>query len=209
MAEEIELDEEEAEEVETKQSMYKYIEDAWKEPKEGYLKELRIQRLKRWRRDKNFKRAEHPTRLDKARKLGYKAKQGYVIIRSRVRRGGRRKPRIKAGRGPTRMGRVKLVPRKNLQRIAEERTAKHYPNLRTLNSYWVAEDGRHKYFEIIMVDPHHPVIKNDDKINWICDNSQKGRSFRGKTSAGLKSRGLRKKGKGAERSRPSKRKTER
>ncbi|MGM0510101.1 MAG: 50S ribosomal protein L15e [Thermoplasmatota archaeon] len=189
--------------------MYKYIEDAWKEPKEGYLKELRIRRLQRWRKDKNFKRVEHPTRLDKARKLGYKAKQGYVVIRSRIRRGGRRKPRIKAGRGPTRMGRVKLVPRKNLQRIAEERTAKHYPNLRTLNSYWVAEDGRYKYFEIIMVDPHHPVIKNDDKINWICDNSQKGRSFRGKTSAGLKSRGLRKKGKGAERSRPSKRKTER
>ena len=32
-------------------------------------------------------RIEHPTRLDKARKLGYKAKQGFVVARTRVRRG--------------------------------------------------------------------------------------------------------------------------
>jgi large subunit ribosomal protein L15e len=34
----------------------------------------------------------HPTRPDKARRLGYKAKQGYVVYRVRVRRGGRKKP---------------------------------------------------------------------------------------------------------------------
>jgi large subunit ribosomal protein L15e len=37
-------------------------------------------------------RASRPSRLDKARRLGYKAKQGYVIYRVRVRRGGRKKP---------------------------------------------------------------------------------------------------------------------
>ncbi|MFO7991661.1 MAG: 50S ribosomal protein L15e [Thermoplasmata archaeon] len=189
--------------------MYKYIEDAWKNPDEGYVRELRQERLKEWRRDDNFKRIERPTRLDKARKLGYKAKQGYVMVRTKVRRGGRRRSRPKKGRGPTRMGFKKLTPRKNLQRIAEERSSKKYPNLRVLNSYWVADDGRHKYFEIIMVDPHHPVIKSDDQINWICESRHKGRAFRGLTSSGKKSRGLRKKGKGAERSRPSKRKTER
>lgn len=206
----LEFEEEVSEEgFKEKRSMYKYIEDAWKKPDEGYVRELRQERLKEWRRDDNFKRIERPTRLDKARKLGYKAKQGYVMVRSKIRRGGRRSSRPKSGRGPTRMGFKKLTPRKNLQRIAEERTSKKYPNLRVLNSYWVAEDGRHKYFEIIMVDPHHPVIKNDDKINWICESNKKGRAFRGLTSSGKKSRGLRKKGKGAERSRPSKRKTER
>ncbi len=203
------FDGDEEETVENKGSMYKYIRDTWKDPKEGYLKELRIERLKEWRRDENFKRVEHPTRLDRARSLGYKAKQGYVLVRGRVRRGGRRKSRPKGGRGPTRMGFKKLTPRKNLQRITEERAAKRYPNLSVLNSYWVAQDGRYKYYEIIMVDPHHPVIKNDPKINWICEVHQKGRVFRGLTSSGKKSRGLRKKGKGAERSRPSKSKTER
>lgn len=195
--------------LEDKRSMYKYIEDAWKEPKEGYLKELRQKRLKRWRREDNFKRIERPTRLDKARKLGYKAKQGFVLVRSKVRRGSRRKSRPRSGRGPTRMGFKKITPRKNLQRIAEERTSKKYPNLRVLNSYWIAEDGRDKYFEVILVDPHHPVIKNDDDINWICSPDQKGRAFKGLTSAGKRSRGLKKKGTGAERSRPSKEKTER
>jgi Ribosomal L15 len=37
-------------------------------------------------------RSTHPTRPDKARLLGYKAKQGFVIYRSRVRRGGRKRP---------------------------------------------------------------------------------------------------------------------
>ena len=37
-------------------------------------------------------RASRPSRPDKARRLGYKAKQGYVIYRARVRRGGRKRP---------------------------------------------------------------------------------------------------------------------
>ena len=37
-------------------------------------------------------RATRPSRPDKARRLGYKAKQGYVIYRIRVRRGGRKRP---------------------------------------------------------------------------------------------------------------------
>lgn len=36
-------------------------------------------------------RATRPSRPDKARRLGYKAKQGYVIYRIRVRRGNRKK----------------------------------------------------------------------------------------------------------------------
>ncbi len=203
------LEDEEEQEPQNKRSMYKYIEEAWEQPRKGYVNDLRVERLKEWRRDPNYKRLERPTRLDRARKLGYKAKQGYVVVRGRVRRGGRRRSRAKGGRGPTRLGFKKLTPRKSIQRIAEERAAKKYVNLEVLNSYWVADDGRYKYYEVILVDPHHPVIKSDPKINWICENHQRGRVFRGLTSSGKKSRGLRKKGKGAERSRPSKRKTER
>ncbi|MEM2486836.1 MAG: 50S ribosomal protein L15e, partial [Candidatus Bathyarchaeia archaeon] len=79
-----------------------------------------------------------------------------------------------------------------------------FPNLEVLNSYWVGEDGRYKWFEVIMVDPHHPAIRADKDINWICEKQHKGRVFRGLTSAGKKVRGLRKKGHGAEKARPSK-----
>ncbi len=205
MSEEFTAEEEET--METYPSMYKYIEKAWEQPKEGFLKELQRKRMKRWRREDNFKRIKRPTRLDRARKLGYKAKQGFVLARAKVRRGNLRKSRPTGGRGPKRMGVKKITPKKNLQRIAEERTSRRYPNLRILNSYWVGEDGRHKYFEVIMVDPNHPSIENDPDINWICDKDEKGRVFRGKTSAGKKGRGLRSRGKGAEKTRPSEEKS--
>ena len=68
------------------------------------------------------------------------------------------------------------------------------------------EDGKYYWYEIILVDPSHPVIKADKKINWICNRKQRSRAFRGKTSAGRKMRGLRgNKGKGAEKARPSRR----
>jgi large subunit ribosomal protein L15e len=65
--------------------------------------------------------------------------------------------------------------------------------MEVLNSYWVGADGKYKYYEIIMVDPNHPEIKNDASLNWVA--RQKGRAFRGLTAAGKKSRGLRHKGK--------------
>jgi len=148
-------------------------------------------------------RIEKPTRIDRARRLGYKAKQGFVVARVRVRRGGLRKKRPKAGRRPKRMGVKKYKPAKSMRLIGEERTGKKFPNLEVLNSYWVAEDGRSKWFEIIMVDPHHPAIKADKKINWIAQKQHHKRVFRGLTSAGKKIRGLRGKGRGAEKVRPS------
>jgi ribosomal protein L15E len=53
-------------------------------------------------------RATRPTRPDKARRLGYKAKQGFVIYRVRVRRGGRKKPlrKVRAARLVARRSRV-------------------------------------------------------------------------------------------------------
>jgi len=184
-------------------SIYKYIAEAWKRPKEGYVGELRKSRLIAWRKGPSVVRIERPTRINRARALGYKAKQGFVVVRVRVRRGGQRKPRPRSGRRPKRMGVYGFAPRKSLQWIAEERAARKYPNMEVLGSYWVGEDGRYKWFEVILVDPHHPVIKADEDISWICNPSQRGRVFRGLTPAGRKSRGLTRKGKGAEKIRPS------
>ena len=54
-----------------------------------------------------------------------------------------------------------------------------------------------------MVDPNHPRIASDPKINWITDPKNKKRAFRGLTSAGKRGRGLHNKGLGAEKIRPS------
>lgn len=185
---------------------YKYIAEAWSKPEKSFVDEIMQQRLVEWRKQPAIVRIEKPTRLDRARKLGYKAKQGFVIVRARVRRGGLRKQRPRSGRRPKRMGVAKFKPAKSLRLIAEERAARKFPNLEVLNSYWVGEDGRSKWFEVILVDPNHPVIKADKDVNWIIEKQHKRRVYRGLTSAGKKVRALYRKGKGAEKVRPSKRK---
>jgi large subunit ribosomal protein L15e len=184
---------------------YKYMTEEWNKPDASFVKGLMQQRVIEWRRQSAVNRIERPTRLDKARKLGFKAKQGYVMVRVRIRRGSRKKPRPKTGRRSKRLGVLKLKTAKSLQQMAEERAARKFPNLEVLNSYWTWQDGRYKWFEVLLVDPNHPVIKADEKINWICDKAHRGRVFRGLTSAGKKVRGLRKKGRGAEKVRPSRR----
>lgn len=189
-----------------KKLAYKYIAEEWAKPEKSFVEELMRQRLIEWRKQQTVTRIERPTRLDKARKLGYKAKQGFVIARTKVRRGGLRKIRPKAGRRPKRMGVNKFKPAKSLRLIAEERTARKFPNLEVLNSYWVGEDGRSKWFEVILVDRSSPSIKNDKDINWITEKQHKRRVYRSLTSAGKKIRSLRNRGRGAEKVRPSKRK---
>jgi large subunit ribosomal protein L15e len=182
---------------------YKYITEAWAKPKKSFVNALMRERKIEWRRQPTVTRIEKPTRLDRARRLGYKAKQGFVLVRVRVRRGGLRKQRPRSGRRPKRMGVKKFKPAKSLRLIGEERASRKFPNLEVLNSYWVGEDGRSKWFEVIMVDPNHPVIKADGTINWICEKQHFRRVFRSLTSAGKKVRSLRHRGRGAEKVRPS------
>ena len=182
----------------------KHLGSVWKQPKQNIPTAVRRDRMAGWRREPVFQRIERPTRLDAARRVGYRAKQGITVVRTRVRRGGLRKGKIHMKRKPSKAGIKKITMAKSIQRIAEERTSKRYPNLEVLNSYWVGEDGKNKFFEVIMVDPHHPAIKADKQLGWIAEgNSHRGRAFRGKTSAGKRGRGLYNKGKGAEKLRPS------
>jgi large subunit ribosomal protein L15e len=184
-------------------SFYSHIKDAWRDPGDGKLAELQWQRKQDWRDQGAIVRIDRPTRLDKARELGYKAKQGVVVARVSVRKGTARKSRHKAGRRSKRQGVNRIGRQKNLQRIAEERSTRKYRNLRVLNSYWVGEDGSQKWFEVILLDPNHAAIQNDDDLNWICDDAHDNRALRGLTSAGDKGRGLRKRGTGTEHTRPS------
>lgn len=167
------------------------------------------QRRSEWKDAPAVQRIESPSKPERARELGYKAKQGVVMARVRVRRGGRRKKRPNKGRRPKRMGVSKITPTNSIQVIAEGRVAKKFPNLEVLNSYEIGEDGKYHYFEVILLDPNHEVVQEDDDLNWVTRSSQTGRAHRGLTSAGKASRGIQNKGKGTEKNKPSKNKNPR
>jgi len=189
-------------------TFYTYAREQWRKRNDDEtLRKIWQQRLKEWRDEEAITRIENPTRLAKARSLGYKAKPGIIMVRGRMMRGGRRRRKIKAGRRPKRAGQMKFTPTKNHRQIMEERVSRTYPNMEVLNSYAVAKDGIHKWFEHILIDPEHPAITNDDDYADIA--AQSGRAERGKTGAGREARGLRNRGKGAEKVRPSNRANDR
>ena len=175
---------------------YKYLEELWRKKQSDVLRFLLRVRAWEYRQLPKICRVTKPTRTDKAHRLGYKAKEGYVIYRVAVRRGGRKRPNHKGmvfGK-PKHQGINHLKFNRNLQSTAEERIGRRAGNLRVLNSYWVASDATYKYFEVILIDVQHNVIRNDPKINWIVSPVHKHRECRGLTSAGRKYRGLRKRG---------------
>ena len=141
--------------------MYKYLTKTWNDREKTELqKHFRSLSIK-WRREPTVHRVEHPTRLDRARALGYKAKQGYVVVRVRIRKGGARKPRPRSGRRPRALGVNRFTRAMSLKNIAEMRAKKRYPNLQVMNSYYVWEDGVHHWFETILRDPNNPGISGN------------------------------------------------
>lgn len=171
---------------------YKYIEELYKKKQSDVLRFILRVRCWELRQLKVIHRASRPTRPDKARRLGYKAKQGFVIFRIRIRRGGRKRPVSKGivyGK-PASQGITQLKPTRLIRSVAEERVGRRCPNLRVLNSYWINQDATFKYFEVILVDPSHKAIRRDPRMNWICKSVMKHRECRGLTSAGKSSRGL-------------------
>ena len=168
---------------------YKYIKQNFEKAyKEG--NSLYKQRVVAWRKEGSFTRAERPTNLPRARTLGYKAKNGFVIVRARIGKGRRKRQRTWGGRKPQHRY-LFVQPQLSHQAMAEQRVAREYRNLEVLNSYWVGEDGNYKFFEIIMVDPL--LVKDVPAL------ANRGRAFRGLTSQGRKARGLRSYGKDVQR----------
>ncbi|CAI5533842.1 unnamed protein product [Closterium sp. Naga37s-1] len=304
---------------------YKYVSELWKKKQSDVMRFLLRVRCWEYRQLPSIIRVSRPTRPDKARRLGYKAKQpsnpcpplpalpalpapclpavpavprvvtrgraqGYVVYRVRVRRGGRKKPVAKGivyalepprplapppprplapsprsppassvpracflenvllmrsllaslllsrctspaspsfpvsilphsvrraftvrphlprdavyGK-PKSQGVTQLKFQRNKRAVAEERAGRRLGGLRVLNSYWVNQDSAFKYYEVILVDPHHQAIRNDAHINWLCRPVMKHRELRGLTSAGRHHRGLLRKGHKSTKNRPS------
>ncbi len=165
-----------------------YLRQVWKKSDKKVLRERMIQ----WRKGNSITKVDKPLRLDRARSLGYKAKKGFVIARVKIKRGGRKRERRNKGRRSKRQT-IRKTVKMSYKWIAEQRAARKFTNLEVLNSYQIGKDGMYYFFEVILVDPSKPEIKNDRTMKWITKKQNKNRVFRGLTSSGKKSRGLRKK----------------
>ncbi len=98
-----------------------------------------------------LERVERPTRLTRAKMLGYKAKPGYVIVRVRVAKGGFRRPRPVHARRPSKTG-LYFNLAVSKQKIAEARAQKTYKNMDVSGSYFLVENGQYKWFEVVLHD---------------------------------------------------------
>ncbi|MBC7090935.1 MAG: 50S ribosomal protein L15 [Nitrososphaeria archaeon] len=131
--------------------MYKQIAQTWRKIYKENLEVLRM-RAEKWRKEKAIVRIDKPTRLDRARRLGYKAKKGYIIVRVRLSRKGKRVERPRSGRRPKHMGVVKIKPNVNYKETAINRVREKYPNMGVLNAYYVYKDGKYIWYEVILKD---------------------------------------------------------
>ncbi|KRY67343.1 60S ribosomal protein L15 [Trichinella pseudospiralis] len=171
---------------------YRYMQEIWRKKQSDVMRFLLRVRTWHYRQLSAIHRASRPTRPEKARRLGYIAKQGFVIYRVRVRRGGRKRKVTKGqtyGK-PKNHGVNQLKMKRSLQSIAEQRVGRRCGALRVLNSYWVGQDSTYKFYEVILVDPMHKAIRRDPDLQWICKPTMKHREMRGLTKAGKRSRGL-------------------
>lgn len=139
---------------------------AWRKQKQS-MKQMMRQLAFKWRREPAIQRVESPTRPERARRLGYKAKQGFTVVRARIRRGGARKTRPVSGRRQKAMGVTKIKWAKSLKQVAEERVARKYPNMEVLNSYFLWADGMYFWTEVLLVDPSHPAVASSTSTRWI------------------------------------------
>ncbi|KAF6249720.1 MAG: 50S ribosomal protein L15e [Nitrosopumilus sp. YT1] len=123
------------------------------------------ERIVKWRKQNAVTRIDKPSRIQRARRLGYKAKQGIIVVRMRVGTGGMRKQRPTGGRRPKHLGVTRIKADDNMKTVAERRVLERYPNMKLLGSYYIYKDGKHYWFEVILADPEHPRIAQDKELN--------------------------------------------
>ena len=117
-----------------------------------------------WRSENAVTRIDNPSRITRARRLGYKAKQGITVVRMRVGTGGMRKQRPRGGRRPKHLGVTRIKAAVSMKQVAERRVLERHPNMKLLGSYFLYKDGMHYWFEIILADPSHPSIAKDKEL---------------------------------------------
>jgi len=145
-------------------SAYSLMRKIWREKNEELIKNLRKRAIE-WRKEKSIVRVDRPLRLDRARSLGYKAKQGFIVLRVRVRKGGFSKPRPRSGRRPKALGVVKHKVNVSLKEEAINRVSKKYVNMHVLGAYEIFRDAKYAWYEVILVDPNHPSVKSSKNIS--------------------------------------------
>ncbi len=121
-------------------------------------------RVVRWRKEEAMTRIERPSRLQKARRVGYKAKQGITVIRMRVSTGGMRKQRPRGGRRQKHLGVTRIKGDDSMKTVAQRRVLERYPNMSLLGSYFVYRDGMYYWFEVVLADSYHPRIAQDREL---------------------------------------------
>ncbi|MEK0381916.1 MAG: 50S ribosomal protein L15e [Nitrosopumilus sp.] len=117
-----------------------------------------------WRKENAVTRIEKPSRIQKARRLGYKAKQGIIVVRMRVGTGGMRRKRPRSGRRPKHLGVTRIKADVSMKAVADRRVLERYPNMKLLGSYYLYKDGMHYWFEVILADPSHPRVSKDKEL---------------------------------------------
>ena len=117
-----------------------------------------------WRKQNAITRIDKPSRIQRARRIGYKAKQGIVVIRMRVGTGGMRRQRPRGGRRPKHLGVTRIKADDSMKSVAERRVLQRYPNMKLLGSYFVYRDGMHYWYEVVLADPSHPRISKDKEL---------------------------------------------
>ena len=125
--------------------------------------ELR-QRAIIWRTENAVTRVERPSRLLRAKRLGYKAKQEIIVVRMRVGTGGMRKQRPRGGRRPKHLGVTRIKGDDSMKKVAQRRVLERYPNMRLPGSYFLYKDGMHYWYEVILADPSQPRILKDNEL---------------------------------------------
>lgn len=140
--------------------MYRQISKTWQRNFHEKPQQMREKAVE-LRHEPAVKRLERPTRLDRARQIGYRAKEGVIVVRIRVSRGGMRRKRPVSGRRSKHMGVLHMKADVSMQDTAERRLAQRFPNMKVLGSYPVWQDGMHAWFEGVLVDPQRPEIRKD------------------------------------------------
>jgi large subunit ribosomal protein L15e len=143
--------------------MYAHVAGTWRKMFKERSAELKGRAIL-WRSQPAILRIERPSRIDRARRLGYKAKQGFAVVRIRVGRGGMRKQRPKAGRRPKHFGVVRIKQSDSMRLVAERRVTEKYPNMKVIGSYYLFKDGKNYWFECILVDKNHPAVFKDVEL---------------------------------------------
>ncbi len=162
-----------------KMGAYKYIQESIQNARKERNKTYKS-RIISWRKEGTVVRTERPINIPRARKCGYKSTKGFLVARVKIGKGMRKRPKPAKGRQARHNYRY-TAPALSHQMIAEQKAGRVYKNCEVIGSYFIADDGQFKFFEIILADRDLPSSQSTA-------TTRKGRAFRGLTSAGQKAR---------------------